>query len=162
MQIEESGARRQEVTPSSTKIRGVEGQAINCSESQGIGLREPNLGGGSSQPVVSAIFRRPDCITPPDSWLLTPGFRLLTLLIFGRVPPLVVIARHQFVGRGGTPSSGRIVRKVLRRIVSPRIKDRLGRFPSSFNHIGPMKEGRITHHTIIQKFFDPLSSVRYG
>jgi hypothetical protein len=60
----------------------------------------------------------------------------------------MVIARQQLVSRNWTPSTSGVIRKVLGRIISPRLKNRLSRLPSGFDHIRPMEKRRVADHAV--------------
>jgi hypothetical protein len=52
-----------------------------------------------------------------------------------RIPPLVLVSSHKLIGCVRSPGSSSVIREILRVVVFPALKNRLGGFPGGFNHV---------------------------
>src|ERR1051325_3632448 len=67
--------------------------------------------------------------------------------------PLPAIPSHHLVGLGGSPQTGRVIRKNARRQGFPDVQHGLDYLPGRLYHVGALKQGGIADETVVEQAF---------
>src|ERR1700719_1890474 len=74
-------------------------------------------------------------------------------IFFADATPGAAIASEQFIGFGGAPGAGGVIRKVARGEGMPNVENGLDDAPAGFHHVGALEERGVAGHAIAEQAF---------